>query len=698
MPPSQGKFSDHLESCGPSFADFREKFMLPNLPFDEKFSARFPLPTSSMGTPHPSDLLPNFPLGSRMEPTSECMKDLPAMLPNLKFPAPQDPLRYNQLEREAPPTLGLGQAPSTFSSFPENHRRVLENIMMRTGSGPSLYKKRSKVDGWSEDELDSLWIGVRRHGRGNWNTMLRDPKLKFSKYKSAEDLAARWEEEQLKILDFPGPKPTKPVKHGKPTFFPSLPDGMMTRALQGSKFVPPPKFHPHLTDMKLGFPDLSAGLPNFDMSDQFGLQSEHLPPIPPWNPEKFPADVGAGPSSRPGSSSNVPPEKPYLVNSIGPSNLGSLGLGSGSFDLPRSADEDMASKYGKLPSLLDRSLHMLREYHNFAGTGELPSSGLVLEQGINLAHLKGKEVAGSSSSKNKLPHWLREAVGSPAKPPEPELPPTVSAIAQSVRLLYGEDKPTIPPFEIPAPPPPQPKDPRRHSFKKKKKRKGPMFPWVRPSPIISSTELQNCLNSITPPDPDTFLRPLNLNLGNPSSSTYLVPPVKTSTGLTPSPEVLQLVAASPVKTSTAVTPSPEVLQLVAASPVKTSTGMTPSPEVLQLVASCVTPGTNFTSHPCTTGSSFLDSSKLSLPMKSADQVEISDKQDSVEKSKATQSSPSAEDKTPPKDQEQEQQQQQDTGDDSSKTRSNPSQTQQPEEQEASSEGTVSDNPVSDNES
>ncbi|KAK2634973.1 hypothetical protein Ddye_029765 [Dipteronia dyeriana] len=674
LPASQGKGSDHLESSAAAFADFREKLMLPKLPFDEKLLPRFPLPASSMGTPH-HDLLSNFSLGSRLEAVNECMKDLPAvpLLPNLKFPL-QDAPRYSQLEREMPPTLGLGQMPSTFSSFPENHRRVLENIMMRTGSGSNLYKKKSKVDGWSEDELDFLWIGVRRHGRGNWSAMLRDSRLKFSKYKSSEDLAARWEEEQLKILDYPVPKSTKPSKSSKPSLFPSIPDGMMTRALQGSKFVTPPRFQTHLTDMKLGFADLSSSLPNFEPPDQFGLQNEHFPPIPTWNHEKFQSDSCVGPSGRPGTSSNVPMEKPFLVNSFGASNLGLLGLNSGSFDLQRNVDEDIATKYGKLPSLLDRSLHILRDFHNYAGTGESTSSGLLHEQvkGLNLSHSKGKEVVGSSSSKNKLPHWLREAVGAPAKLPDPELPPTVSAIAQSVRVLYGEDKPTIPPFEIPAPPPPQPKDPRR-SLKKKKKRKSHMLQWVPPDVAGSSHNLQSSLlsetaasNSIASAPPFQMLPqsligtsglpciesdlnscPLNLNMVNPpssSSSAYLIPSMKTSMGLSPSPEVLQLVAAS-----------------------------------------CVAPGPHLSSVSGMTSSSFLKSN-LPFPI-SKDQVEILERQCSIEKSKAKQSSPCTDDAQIPKEQEEQQE-----------IDSDPSQPEEPEVEEISSEGTLSDHPVSDNES
>ncbi|KAK2642865.1 hypothetical protein Ddye_024628 [Dipteronia dyeriana] len=100
---------------------------------------------------------------------------------------------------------------------------VSQGKLVRTGSGSNLYKKKSKVDGWSEDELDFLWIGVRSHGRGNWSAMLRDPSFKFLKYNSSEDLADWWEEEQLKILDFPVPKSTKSSKSSKPSLFPIIP-------------------------------------------------------------------------------------------------------------------------------------------------------------------------------------------------------------------------------------------------------------------------------------------------------------------------------------------------------------------------------------------------------------------------------------------------------------------------------------------
>lgn len=235
----QGRTSDGFESS--SFTEFQEKMSIPNLPFDEKLLPRVSVPAKSMPTPYP-DLLPSLSLGGRLEAVNDSMRDLPAMplLPGLKFPSQDVPI-YNQLDKEVLPVLGLGQMPTNLPPFPENHRKVLENIMIRTGSGSSnFYRKKLRTDGWSEDELDFLWIGVRRHGRGNWDAMLRDPRLKFSKYKTTEDLAARWEEEQLKILDAPpfsGPKASKLAQSSRSCLFPSVPEGMMARALNGLSLI-----------------------------------------------------------------------------------------------------------------------------------------------------------------------------------------------------------------------------------------------------------------------------------------------------------------------------------------------------------------------------------------------------------------------------------------------------------------------------
>jgi chromodomain-helicase-DNA-binding protein 4 len=414
--------------------------------------------------------------------------------------------------------------------------------------------------------------------------------------------------------------------------------------------------------MKLGFGDLSSSLPHFEPLDQLSLRNEHFSPIPTWNPDELQANF-VGDSSA-GPSLHVSSEKPFLLSSFGASNLATLGLNSStSFDLQRREEEYETMKYGKLPSLLDKSVHISRDSQNNVGIGELSNSGLFLHPSkfLNPINSKGKEVVGSSSS-NKLPHWLREAVTAPVKPPEPELPPTVSAIAQSVRVLYGENQPTIPPFVIPGPPPSQPKDPR-WILRKKKKRRSHMF---RQFPLDTGGSTQDfrygihgcnvASTSIPPPlVPETSGRPWNesdLNLPLPSLS-----------------KMNSLTSSAYLNVQK-----------------KTTMGLSPSPEVLQLVASCVAPGPHLTSGSGTTSSSIHESK---VPMrKSPDQVGMSDSQVALDTERLP---PQVQSMLPEK-----RPDQPDSGD-SSKTESDFSPIKKPDVEDISSEGTVSDHPLSDHE-
>lgn len=88
------------------------------------------------------------------------------------------------------------------------HKMMLDNIISKARG---LSGKKDNFDPqtmWSEDELDFLWIGVRRHGIGNWDSMLRDPRLHFS-WRSPRELAERWEEEHSKLLITKTPPQTK---------------------------------------------------------------------------------------------------------------------------------------------------------------------------------------------------------------------------------------------------------------------------------------------------------------------------------------------------------------------------------------------------------------------------------------------------------------------------------------------------------
>ncbi|MED6111113.1 hypothetical protein PIB30_049557 [Stylosanthes scabra] len=99
----------------------------------------------------------------------------------------------------------LYQSSASRKPLHRRHKMMLDSIVSRARS---LNERGIFQDNlmphptmWSEEELDYLWIGVRRHGKGNWDAMLRDPRLRFSPLRSAKDLADRWEDEQLKVLN-----------------------------------------------------------------------------------------------------------------------------------------------------------------------------------------------------------------------------------------------------------------------------------------------------------------------------------------------------------------------------------------------------------------------------------------------------------------------------------------------------------------
>ncbi|KAL2900670.1 Protein CHROMATIN REMODELING 4 [Bienertia sinuspersici] len=551
----QQKFPDGVESSSACSADFLEKMGLPKLPFDDKLLSSYSLPSKTLQSPAP-DSLGNLSLGREDEAKNVPLPSTMPFLPNFKFPM-QDLSYFNQEELEVLPTLSLGHKPNAFPSFPENHRKVLENIAMRTAAGTSNFlKRKSKADGWTEDELDSLWIGVRRFGRGNWDAILRDPRLKFSKSKTPNDLASRWEAEQQNILDASeGARLNMHTKSHGPVLFPNFSDGMMVRALHGSRLAAPIKFQSHLTDMKLGFGDLVANFCPFEPSGYVGFHNENHTlqnmGAGPFS-ARFHGDPSAVLSDLHCTSSNVPMEPQGPHSAFGPSNATVLGFSSSNVYAMQSEEKLDANTYKKLPCKLDR----LIEPDNDACSSEQPSSAFRLSSNNSSNFYRGKEVATNSNfSKDKLPHWLREAVKAPSKTSDCELPSTISAIAESVRLLYAEEKPSIPPFVAPGPLPSQPKDPRK-SLKRKKKRKHHM-PELIPTEVAGSSQdfhgsssgdsLASKSVSICSSLPMLPLQLPSVEPTNPSSSLPLSPIRKANCGLGPSPEALQLVASCGVK-------------------------------------------------------------------------------------------------------------------------------------------------------
>lgn len=84
------------------------------------------------------------------------------------------------------------------------HKMMLDNILRRARVAKcdrvSFSDRFESPTNWSEEELDCLWIGVRRHGRGNWDAMLKDSRLHFFPWRTPRDLAERWDEDQSKLM------------------------------------------------------------------------------------------------------------------------------------------------------------------------------------------------------------------------------------------------------------------------------------------------------------------------------------------------------------------------------------------------------------------------------------------------------------------------------------------------------------------
>ncbi|KAJ9186088.1 hypothetical protein P3X46_005629 [Hevea brasiliensis] len=98
----------------------------------------------------------------------------------------------------------LPQSSSNHAASLLRHKLMLDSIVTQASAlnaKGAFQDKFKSYTMWSEEELDSLWIGVRRHGRDNWHAMLRDPRLHFSSWKKARDLSEQWEEEEAKLLN-----------------------------------------------------------------------------------------------------------------------------------------------------------------------------------------------------------------------------------------------------------------------------------------------------------------------------------------------------------------------------------------------------------------------------------------------------------------------------------------------------------------
>ncbi|KAF8779542.1 hypothetical protein HU200_002599 [Digitaria exilis] len=125
---------------------------------------------------------------------------------SLKGPkSPPSELKFRIMDRAPEFSLDL-----SLDSLQANSVSALRNDKLFTGGTSSISNKLTERLGtysykrhsapWSEEELDFLWIGVRRYGVNNWNAMLRDTRLRFSNSRMPDDLAKQWNKEQKKLL------------------------------------------------------------------------------------------------------------------------------------------------------------------------------------------------------------------------------------------------------------------------------------------------------------------------------------------------------------------------------------------------------------------------------------------------------------------------------------------------------------------
>ncbi|KAK9063081.1 hypothetical protein SSX86_016951 [Deinandra increscens subsp. villosa] len=192
------------------------------------------------------------------------------------------------------------------------HKMMLDNILSKARAVKSKLEHQNV---WSEEELDFLWIGVRRHGMGSWDAILRDPRLHFSSWRSPRELAERWEEEQSNLLR------TKPTKKTNPVLVqePQLSLGFRGRSTLDPFLVNAPKANlnlPHWLREAVSFPPLrpveQGGVPSVSYTGHSGLMQWINQPFCGSNRKMGTTDK-SGPELQPISGVTHPISKPDEV-------------------------------------------------------------------------------------------------------------------------------------------------------------------------------------------------------------------------------------------------------------------------------------------------------------------------------------------------------------------------------------------------
>ncbi|XP_008789519.1 uncharacterized protein LOC103706985 isoform X2 [Phoenix dactylifera] len=321
------------------------------------------------------------------------VKDFQSMHSSLNFSIKDSVHEYNR--RFPWPSVGVNASVS-------KQKQIVDNIitgsqMLEKRQAPLLDKFKRNANEWSEEELDFLWIGVRRYGVNNWNAMLRDPKLCFMKSRGAEDIAERWNLEQRKLLNGallqPGRLSVRDL---------SLPPFMNDSWLA----KPSSSNHNGGNGAWSGcseFPMLAAE-PQLSLGDAY-LKNENTSRRNPLY------SLGLG-SANPLTSVSPPADSIQCSFPVGSSYLGS-----------------------GLDNHKSFNVHNTRYDYESSSSHQKPVERLTQDRQL------------TSLPASNLPHWLRDVLIPQAKPSNSTLPPPVSALAQSTSMLGNDTRvePTAPP-------------------------------------------------------------------------------------------------------------------------------------------------------------------------------------------------------------------------------------------------------------
>ncbi|XP_010243973.1 PREDICTED: protein CHROMATIN REMODELING 4-like [Nelumbo nucifera] len=321
------------------------------------------------------------------------------------------------------------------------HKLMLDSVLTRSrtfkGSQSSSENLKGYTIAWSEEELDYLWIGVRRHGRSNWEAMLRDPRLHFSTWRVARDLSARWDEEQSKLLNGTLIQPQRLISQGSPVSG----SGLWTK-----KTAVASHYGNYYTEsQRLARSDALMDETQLSLGDVYVQKDRNIPKKYTFNlpiPNLMPQTVAV----------NDNPDNVSCVTSNGIRNPASQKIGTKQHQKHTRCQGNQShsgSKHARyvegFPILQQKPLD--RAAGHGLQNGELFNQG----EGRGTSSHSSSPDDGSSCfpSNSNLPHWLKEVVSVPLRPMESSVPPDILSMKQSLSLLYNGQKQVVLPFSSP---------------------------------------------------------------------------------------------------------------------------------------------------------------------------------------------------------------------------------------------------------